>query len=135
MIDITIRGGSLLVDSPITARVFDSEGNALMIRGNAKGIDYTETGVQYTLMDYFTWLEANGSESEKSVGKVAKDYCLTAQICFDYYAEGLSVSSAVDDVTKEMLSGYIACREGKLPTGVIIRGIAAMLESDNTLRL
>lgn len=74
MIDITIRGGSLLVDSPITAMVFDSEGNALMIRGNAKGIDYTETGVQYTLMDYFTWLEANGSESEKSVGKVAKDY-------------------------------------------------------------
>jgi len=46
------------------------------------------------------------------------------------------VSSAVDDVTKEMLSGYyIAGREGNLPTGVSIRGIAAMLESDNTLRL
>jgi len=45
------------------------------------------------------------------------------------------VSSAVDDVTKEMMSGYIAGREGNLPTGVSIRGIAAMLESDNTLRL
>ena len=45
------------------------------------------------------------------------------------------MSNAVDDVTKEMLSGYIAGREGKLPTGVSIRGIAAMLESDNTLRL
>ena len=45
------------------------------------------------------------------------------------------MSSAVDDVTKEMLSGYIAGREGNLPTGVSIRGIAAMLESDNTLRL
>jgi hypothetical protein len=45
------------------------------------------------------------------------------------------VSSAVDDVTKEKLSGYIAGREGNLPTGVSIRSIAAMLESDNTLRL
>ena len=119
----------------ITARAFDSDGNALMIRGNAKGIDYTETGVQYNLMDYFTWLESNGNESEKSVGKAAKDYCLAAQIYFDYYAEGLSVSSAVDDVSEEMLSGYIAGREGKLPTGVSIRGVTAMLESDNTFRL
>ena len=119
----------------ITARVFDSDGNALMIRGNAKDTDYTETGVQYTLMDYFTWLELHGSENSKLIGKAAKDYCTAAQIYFDYHAEGLSVSSAVDDVTKEMLSGYIAGREGKLPTGVSIRGIAAMLESDNTLRL
>ena len=34
-----------------------------------------------------------------------------------------------------MLSEYVAMREGTLPTGVTVRGITAVLESDNTLRL
>ena len=46
-----------------------------------------------------------------------------------------SVSSAVDAVTGGTLSGYIAGRKGTLPEGVSVRGISAMLESDNTLRL
>ncbi len=56
-------------------------------------------------------------------------------IYFDYNADGLSVSDAVDAVTAETLAGFIAGREGTLPTGVSVVGITAMLESDNTLRL
>ena len=119
---------------PIAVRVFDSQGSALTIVG-ASGTDYTETGVQYTLMQYFTWLESNGNDSEKAVGAAAKDYCAAAQIYFGYNADGLTVSDAVDTVTDETLSDYISVREGKLPEGVIVRGISAMLESDNTLRL
>ncbi len=58
-----------------------------------------------------------------------------AQIYFKYHADGLSVSSAADEVTVDSLSVFIAEREGTLPTGVSIEGISAMLESDNTLRL
>ena len=119
----------------ITARAFNGQENALTIRGKTSGSDYTETGVQYSLMQYFTWLEAKGDDKEKAVGAAAKDYCIAAQIYFVYHADGLSVSSAVDAVTAETLSGYIAVREGTLPAGVSIKGITAMLESDNTLRL
>lgn len=56
-------------------------------------------------------------------------------IYFNYHAEGLSVSSAVDEMTPETLKDYVAIRSGTLPQGVSIKGIAAMLESDNTLRL
>ena len=45
------------------------------------------------------------------------------------------MSSAVEAVTTETLSGYIAKRSGELPAGVSIKGITAMLEADNTLRL
>ena len=121
----------------ITARVYDGQGNTLSIRGNVRSDnDYTETGVQYSLMQYFTWLEENGKDSdEKAVGAAARDYCAAAQIYFNYNADNVSVSSAVDEVAAEALSDYIAGREGTLPTGVSIRGISALLESDNTLRL
>ena len=100
------------------------------------GKDYTETGIEYSLMEYFTWLETKGSDAnEKAVGAAAKDYCSAAQIYFDYNAVGVSVSSRVDAVTTDMLSGYAAGRSGTLPTGVTVRGITAMLESDNTIRI
>ena len=88
-------------------------------------------------MQYFEWLEgsSDSTDNEKAIGAAAKDYCSAAQIYFDYNAEGLEVSGAVDAVTAETLSSYIAARGGTLPTGVSIRGISAMLESDNTLRL
>ena len=120
----------------ITARVFDGEGNALPITGNLRGNDYTESGVQYSLMQYFEWLKDSGTtDKEKAVGAAAKDYCAAAQIYFGYNSDGVSVSSAVDAVTSDALSGFVAGRSGTLPSGVSIKGISAMLESDNTLRL
>ncbi len=119
----------------ITARVYDGEGHALPIKGNLRGADYTETGVPYSLMQYFAWLEENGTDAEKAVGAAAKDYCAAAAIYFDYNADGLSVSSAVTDLNADTLNTYIAGRDGTLPNGVSVAGITAMLESDNTLRL
>ena len=121
----------------ITARAYDSQGNALTIIGNRYGDNYTETGVQSSMMEYFTWLEKNGKDDkEKAVGAAARDYCAAAQLYFGYHVtEGLAVSNAVDAVTADTLSSYIAGREGTLPSGVSIKGISAMLESDNTLRL
>ena len=120
----------------ITAKVFDGQGGAAVIRGNLRDNDYTDTGVQSTLMQYLDWLAANGeTDKEKALGTAAKDYCTAAQIYFNYHADDLAVSSEVGSVTEEMLSSYAAGRSGTLPSGVSIRGISAMLESDNTLRL
>ena len=118
----------------ISAKIYDGNNNSLTVVGRSNN-DYTETGVRYSLMQYFNWLEENGTDDEKAVGAAARDYCSAVQIFFDYNADGLSVSSAVDGVTNDMLSSYIAGRTGTLPKGVSIRGITAMLESDNTLRL
>ncbi len=118
----------------VTARVFDGDGNAMVILGGS-GTDYTETGVQYTLMQYFTWLESHGTANEKKVGAAAKDYCSAAMIYFGCAAEGVSVSDKVDRVEAETLNAYKAGRDGTLPAGVSLKGITAMLESDNTLRL
>ena len=120
----------------ITARVFNGSGEAITVLGGS-GTDYTESGVQYTMMQYFTWLETSDetTDEEKAVGAAAKDYCTAAQIYFKYHADGLAVSSAVEAVTTETLSGYVAVRDGTLPADVGIKGITAMLESDNTLRL
>ena len=119
----------------ITAKVYDGQGNAVTIRGNLRDTDYTENGVQYSLLQYFTWLESNGTDDEKALGAAAKDYCSAAAIYFGYNTDGLAVSSALDTVTANTLSSYIASREGILPEGVAVRGISAMLESDNTIRL
>ncbi len=120
----------------ITARLFDQWGNELSIQNNGGDTDYTETGVQYSLAEYLTWLETGDvDEKDKAVGEAAKDYHTAAQIYFDYNADGLSVSSAVNTVTAETMSEYASARDGDLPEGVSIRGISAMLESNNTLRL
>ena len=120
----------------ITAKVYDGNDNEVTLIGGGSGTDYTKTGAQYTLMTYYEWLEKEGRDAEeKAVGAAARDYCAAAQIYFKYHADGLKVSSAVDAVTEETLSSYIADREGTLPAGVSIAGISAMLESDNTLRL
>ena len=120
----------------ITARLFDQWGNELSIQNDDGDTDYTKNGVQYSLAEYLTWLEIHAEdEQERAVGAAAKDYCTAAQIYFDYNADGLSVSSAVNTVTAETMSEYASTRKGDLPEGVSIRGISAMLESDNTLRL
>ena len=120
----------------ITARLFDQWGNELSIQNIDGDTDYTETGVQYSLAEYLTWLENHAENGqERAVGAAAKDYCTAAQIYFDYNADGLSVSSAVNTVTAETMSEYASTRKGDLPEGVSIRGISAMLESNNTLRL
>ena len=120
----------------ITARLFDQWGNELSIQNNGGDTDYTKNGVQYSLAEYLTWLEIHAEdEQERAVGAAAKDYCTAAQIYFDYNADGLSVSSAVNTVTAETMSEYASTRKGDLPEGVSIRGISAMLESNNTLRL
>ena len=120
----------------ITARLFDQWGNELSIQNNGGDTDYTKNGVQYSLAEYLAWLEIHAENGqERAVGAAAKDYCTAAQIYFDYNADGLSVSSAVNTVTAETMSEYASTRKGDLPEGVSIRGISAMLESNNTLRL
>ena len=123
----------------ITARLFDQWGNELSIQNIDGDTDYTETGVQYSLAEYLAWLEIHAEdEQERAVGAAAKDYCTAAQIYFDYNTKNLedqSFSSKVEEVTKETMSEYRSVRDGNLPEGVSIRGISAMLESNNTLRL
>ena len=123
----------------ITAKLFDQWGNELSIQNIGGDTDYTETGVQYSLAQYLTWLEnGNVNEQEKAVGEAAKDYHTAAQIYFNYNTENLqdqSFSSKVEEVTEETMSEYRSVRDGNLPEGVSIRGISAMLESNNTLRL
>ena len=74
-------------------------------------------------------------EKEKNIGAAAKDYCSAAQVYFEYNANGVAVSSDVKAVSADEMSACIAVRSGTLPAGVSIRGITAMLEADNTLRL
>ena len=121
----------------ITAKIVGGSDEGILLIGEKTGTDYTETGVPYSLMEYFDWLEKEGSDAdEKAIGKAAKDYCTAAQLYFDYnVTEGMSVSDAVRQLSSDTLSDYIAVRDGELPDGVSIGGIAAMLESDNTLRL
>ena len=122
----------------ITARMFDGEGNAVSIIGQT-GENYIVTGVTFVLMDYYNWLEKNGrDDNEKALAKAVRDYCTAAQIYFEYNANDLSVSDAVTNMSEDLqrdLESYIAVRSGTLPAGVSIKGISAMLESDNTLRL
>ena len=56
-------------------------------------------------------------------------------IYFGYNADGITVSDDVNAVSAETLDAFLAGREGTLPSGVSFKGITALLESDNTLRL
>ena len=119
----------------IVAKMFYGNGDSITVIGDFSRSDYTDSGVEYTLMRYFDWLEDNGTAGEQRIGAAARDYCSAAQLYFNYNADGVSVSSDVTGLDAAELSGFVAGRAGKLPDGVSIKGISAMLESDNTLRL
>ena len=124
---------------PITARVYDIEDKEVRIFDKNEK-EHTENGVQSSLMKYYEWLSTDEEvpDQERAVGLAAKDYCTAAQIYFNYYADGLSVSSAVSEMSEELmeeLNGYAAKHGGTPLKGLVIQGISAMLEADNTLRL
>ena len=74
--------------------------------------------------------------NEKAIGAAARDYCAAAQIYFGYNAEDVSVSGVVKAVNPKILNKFVSKRsDTPIPNGVSVKGISAMLESDNTLRL
>ena len=121
---------------PITARILGGD-VVIPLNGEKTGNDYTENGVQYSLMEYFNWLEKEGRDAnEKAIGAAARDYCAAAQIYFGYNAEDVSVSGVVKAVNPKILNKFVSKRsDTPIPNGVSVKGISAMLESDNTLRL
>ena len=94
-------------------------------------------------MQYFDWLSAdtsNTTDKEKAIGAAARDYCTAAQLYFNYHVtEGMSVSDAVTNMEEDAWEKLLDCiaerSDGAPPAGVSVKGISAMLESDNTLRM
>ena len=86
-------------------------------------------------MQYFDWLASAGPGEDRAIGAAAKDYCIAAQIYFDYHVtEGMAVSSAVTSVQPSELERYKSKKEGN-PGTVYPYGITAMIEADNALRI
>ena len=97
--------------------------------------DYTESGIDYTLLRYLNGAIDNPSNGPEmiAVAEAAKDYCYAARNRFDGTTD--EVRDVVDAVTIEQVDEYASVREGELPDGVEVDGITVMVESDNSLRI
>ena len=121
----------------INLKVYDGNDQAVTLTNLDRTNDYTETGVDYSLMTYCTKMLSSASSSDemKALAQAAIDYGTAAQIYFDHKAEGLTVSDAVTAVTLNDLAGYKGVFEGTMPQGVTGRSLTALFESDNSLRI
>ena len=121
------------IEDAVKIRLYDADGNPLLFKNKAGTNDYTETGLDMTILRYVDYMITNGSDSMKKLAQAAKDYCYAAKQRFD--GGEYTFSGAVSAVTAEQLSGYASVTEGTLPAGVTIDSITAMFESDNSFRL
>lgn len=121
----------------INLKVYDGNDQVVTLTNLDRTNDYTETGVDYSLMTYCTRMLSSASSSDemKALAQAAIDYGTAAQIYFDHNAEGLTVSDAVTAVDLNDLAGYKGVFEGTMPQGVTGRSLTALFESDNSLRI
>ena len=117
----------------VTALAYLPDGRQLPIY-DSDGAEYM-AGISSSLMSYFEWLSSSGEEEDRALGMAAKDYCIAAQLYFDYHVtEGMAVSGAVTQVSLSDLEPYAIRMEGS-PGAVQPRGITALIEADNKLNL
>ncbi len=123
----------------LTLRVYDGNGNAVTIKNPDESKDFTESGVQITMMQYAEYLAGSADEKVAALGKTMIDYGTASQIFFKYNAEGLAVSSDVKTVSLETLNAYAPASE-VIPEGsaaplprIVGRTLAGSFESDNAI--
>ena len=121
------------IEDTVTIRLYTGDGQPLPLWNEAHTNDYTETGIDYSLLRYVDYMIENGSETMKALAQAAKDYCYAAKNHFTGSADPLS--DAVSAVTADMLSDYVSKRSGSLPQGVSIDSATAMFKSDNSFRM
>ena len=118
----------------VTLHLYEGGGEPVVIKGGS-GTDYTETGLQYSIKRYVDAQKNSSDELVKNLAQAIDDYCIAAKVFFKYNNEGYSVSSAVDGVTPEMLSGYRSVREGNPTPNLDSVGLNASFDSDNALKI
>lgn len=121
----------------VNLKVCDGDGQTVMLTNLDGSNDYTESGIDYSLMTYCTktLASAKTSDTMKALAKAAIDYGTAAQIYFGYKADGLEVSDDVPAVTTAQLAPFKGIFEGSLPQGVTGRSLTALFRSDNSLRI
>lgn len=121
----------------IRLKLYDSNGNAVAIKNRSGSKDYTDSGAEYSLYAYCDYMKDSGSTAEmRALATAALDYCTAAQLYFNYHVtEGMSVSSAVDNVQLSQLAQYQASLDGTMPTNTELETITAQFDSDNSLRV
>ena len=121
------------IEDVVNIRIYDKNGNVMTLKNASGSRDYTETGVDYSILRYVDYMISNGSKTMKALAQAAKDYCYAAK---KHFVGGVCpVSDAVAAVTSDDLSGYVSKRSGTMPAGVSIDSITALFGSDNSFRL
>ncbi|MBP5281524.1 MAG: hypothetical protein J6Z22_03400, partial [Lachnospiraceae bacterium] len=117
-------------------RIFTGDGMRAPIVGASNGRDYTETGVDYSLMRYVTAVRNSGvTGASLDLVNAIEDYCTAAQIYFGYNSEGLSVSNTVKNLSPDVLSGYASTGSQSYITGIIGKKLTVTFEADNSIKL
>ena len=121
------------IEDTVNIQLFDGSGTPLLFKNEAGTNDYTEKGVDMSILRYVDYMIENGSDTMKMLAQASKDYCYAAK---QKFAGGdCTISSAVNEVTLEILNDYAPVLSGTLPDGVTVDSISAMFESDNAFRL
>lgn len=109
--------------------------DSLVAMQGTSGTDYTVNGVNYSVKQYVDTLKNYSDAKIKALAYSLEDYGTAAQIYFGHNASGLSVSSAVNNVTQDLLSGYASVRSGTLPSSISGLSLRASFDNANTLKL
>ena len=121
------------IEDVVNIRIYDKYGSLITLMNPDGTHDYTDSGIDYTILRYVDYMIIHGSDTMKALAQAAKDYCYTARNHFT--GSECPVSEAVDAVQLGDLDAYISKRSGTMPEGVSIDSISALFESDNSFRL
>ena len=123
------------VRDSINVKLYYSDGSPVKVASEDGKRNFTAKGVETSLMTYLDYCSGLEDEKTAALAEAAKDYCTAAQINFDYKAEGLTLSGALDAVTAETLEPYAAKYAGTMPKGVEIESASVEIQADNSFRL
>lgn len=124
------------VRDAICFRLFNGNDEPITLKSRTGKMDYTDTGLSYSLYEYCEHMKVNGTESSmRALATALLDYCTVTQLYFNYHVtDGLAFSSAVNTVELSSLNPFVAVLEGETLTDAGFQTITLQCDSDNTLR-
>ena len=117
-------------------RIYSGYAMRAPLQGQVSGSDLTENGINYSIEKYVTSVKNSGASGNAvNLVKALEDYCTAAQIQFDYNSAGLSVSSAVTNLSPSVLSGYGSTGSENFITGITGKKLTVSFEADNSIKV
>lgn len=124
---------AMQIEDVVNIRLYDKNDNPISVWNTKHTNDYTDSGIDYTLLRYLNGRINDPTSEMIELSKAVKDYCYAAKNYFK--GTECEISDAINTVTSSTLADYVSKKSGTLPAGVSTSIITTLFQSDTSFRL